>query len=201
MQICLVLFYNLGTNYMSSQPQRVNADHFSTDTFPEIIAFCDRDETTHVQSRSEESYEYRLHGKSVYRLKKFASQWELMELENNNVIRVSTGRSLGMVLWQALRFTIADKEKQEVRVNILIPVAKTDVEKTLAFMYYYGGYPGNFLESSAELSLIVERFVDPELSFLSYSYIPAEYLDWLREVLKKNGIIQDGARMMWVYKK
>lgn len=186
---------------MNSKPQRVNANHFSTDTFPEIIAFCDRDDATHVQSGQEESYEYKLHGKTHYRLKKFAAQWELIELEENKIIRVSTGRSLGMILWQALRFAPTDKEKQENRVNILIPIAKTDVEKSLAFMYYYGGYPGNFLETSAELSLIVERFVDPNLTFLSYSYVPAEYIDWLREILKENNIIQEGIRTMWVYKK
>lgn len=186
---------------MSSKPQRVNADHFSTDTFPEIIAFCDRDDMTHVQSGQEESYEYKLHGKIHYRLKKFAAQWELVEIEDNKIIRVSTGRSLGMVLWQALRFSAADKAKQEARVNILIPVAKVDTEKALAFMYYYGGYPGNFLEASPELSLIVERFVDPGITFLSYSYVPAEYLDWLRETLKENAITQDGTRIMWVYKK
>jgi len=53
-----------------------------------------------------------------------------------------------------------------------------------------------------ELALIVERFINPDIIFLSYSYVPAVYLEWLREQLKLTGILQPGtARMLWVYKK
>lgn len=187
---------------MSNKPQRVNENHFSTEKFPEVIAFCDRDENTHVQTPTEESYEYTLNGQTRYMLKKFAEQWELVETEDKKIIRVSTGRHLGMVLWQALRFSNADKEKQDTFVNILIPVLKADVEKSLALMYYYGGYPGNFLEANPELEIIIDRFVDPNLAFLSYSYVPVTHLDWLRETLKQNGVLQEGvARSLWVYKK
>ncbi len=187
---------------MSNQSLRVNKNHFSTEIFPEVIAFCDREESTHVLSSNEESYEYTLNGKTVYALKKIAAQWELVELVDKKITRVSTGRSLGMVLWQALRFQDIDRAKQEERVNVLIPVARTDLEKALALMYYYGGFPGSFLETSPELKIITERFVDPELSFIAYSYVPATHLEWLREVLKTNEIIQEGAaKTLWVYKK
>jgi hypothetical protein len=187
---------------MSNQSQRVNEDHFSTEKFPAVIAFCDRDDSTHIQTGTEESYQYALQGKTMYTLKKFAQQWELVELDGKNVVRVSTGRNLGLVLWQALRFSNADKAKQEQRVSVLIPVRKVDVEKTLALMYYFGGYPGNFLDVSPELEIILQRFVDPELSFLSYSYVPVDYLDWLKGVMKENGIFEEGSpRTLWVYKK
>jgi hypothetical protein len=187
---------------MSPNPHRANEDHFSTGKFPAIIAFCDRDDNTHVQSGAEESYEYTLNGQTVYLLKKIASQWELVEMEDKKIVRVSTGRSLGLVLWQGLRFATMDKGRQEERVNVLIPVKKVDLEKSLALMYYYGGYPGNFLDVTPELDIIVSRFVDPDVTFLAYSYVPAQYLEWLRAVLKDNGILEaNSARTLWVYKK
>ena len=186
---------------MSGSSQRVNSNHFSTEKFPEVIAFCERDESSHVLTSTEESYTYALNGKVVYTLKKVNEQWELMEMDDKKVIRVSTGRSLGMVLWHALKFSSADKGKQEERVNILIPVAKTDLEKALAFMYYYGGYPGNFLDHTPELDAIMERFVDPNITFLSYSYIPVTHLEWLRGILKEDGLMEDGANTLWIYKK
>ncbi len=126
----------------------------------------------------------------------------MMEMEEKKVIRVSTGRGLGLVLLQGLRFSHADRDKQENRVNILFPVVTADAEKALALMYYYGGYPGNFLEMTPELALIIERFVDPNTTFLSYSYVPVGYLEWLRDQLKNADLIQQGStRTLWVYKK
>jgi hypothetical protein len=125
-----------------------------------------------------------------------------METENKKIIRVTTGRSLGITLIQGLRFSDADKGRQEERVNILLPVSRVDAEKTASFMYYYGGYPANFLELSPELALIIERFVDPDLAFFSYPYVPIAYLEWLREELKKADILKEGPnRSLWVYKK
>lgn len=187
---------------MHAHPKLFNSNHFSTEKFPEVVGFCDREENSHILNGTEESYTYALNGKTLYTLKKLATQWKLEELANSNIVRVSTGRSLGLVLMQGLRFSDGDKGKQEERVNILIPVQKADVEKALALMYYYGGYPGNFLQMTPELALIIERFLDRELTFLSYSYIPVGYLEWLREQLKNAGIIQSGAsRTLWVYKK
>ena len=51
-------------------------------------------------------------------------------------------------------------------------------------MYYYGGYPGNFLLMTPEFALIIERFIDPNITFLSFSYVPVVYLEWIREQLK-----------------
>ena len=187
---------------MNNHPTRFNEIHFSSEKFPEVIGFCDRNDSSRIFTASEESYEYALNGKVIYTLKKFASQWELVETENKKIIRVSTGRTLGMVLMQALRFSSIDKGKQEERVNILLPVKKADMEKTLAFMYYFGGYPGSTMEISPEFAIIIERFVDPNITFLSYSYVPAIYLEWLREELKKAEIIEEGAnKTLWVYKK
>ena len=187
---------------MNNHPKRVNNNHFSTEKFPEVIGFCDRDDSTHILNGKEESYEYRLHGRTLYRLKKLANQWELVELHNNTIHRISAGRSLGMVLWQGLRFVDTDKSIQEERVNILFPAQKAEVEKALTLMYYYGGYPNNFLQMTPELLVIIERFVDPTLTFLAFSYVPIQYLQWLRDQLKDAGILHSGtSRTMWVYKK
>ncbi|MGH7203521.1 MAG: hypothetical protein ACREHC_03710 [Candidatus Levyibacteriota bacterium] len=187
---------------MNTHPKFFNSNHFSTEKFPEVIAFCDRDEATHISNGTEESYNYILNGQTMYTLKKFVSQWELAESNKNNIIRVSTGRNLGLVLMQGLRFSEADKDNQEERVSILFPTVKEEVEKAMALMYYYGGYPGNFLQKTPELTLIVERFMDPTITFLSYSYVPAGYLEWLREQLTNASIIQPGAtKTLWVYKK
>ena len=53
-----------------NQPKSVNKDHFTSNLFPSVIAFCDRDETTHIVSGDEESYSYKLQNKTVYMLKK-----------------------------------------------------------------------------------------------------------------------------------
>jgi len=187
---------------MTDHPKLVNTTHFSTEKFPEVIGFCDRVETTHIHNGNEESYTYELNGKHLYTLKKLANQWELVESDHTTIIRISTGRNLGLVLMQGLRFSDADKGKQEERVSILFPVKKTDMEKALAMMYYFGGYPGNFILMTPELALIVDRFLDPNLTFLSFSYVPAIYLEWLREQLKNAGIIKPGvSNTLWVYKK
>jgi hypothetical protein len=187
---------------MNTHPKLFNSTHFSSGKFPEVIAFCDRVEKSHIRSGTSESYSYELNDNHIYTLKKFANQWELEESADNTIIRVSTGRNLGMVLLQGLRFSDADKGKQEERVSILFPVHKNDLEKALALIYYYGGYPGNFLLMTPELALIIDRFIDPDIIFLSFSYVPVIYLEWLREQLKTAGIIQSGAtKTMWVYKK
>lgn len=187
---------------MNTHPKLVNTDHFSTEKFPEVIAFCDRIEKSHIKSGISESYTYELNGKSIYTLKKLANQWELEESENNTIIRVSTGRNLGLVLMQGLRFAGTDKRNQEDRVNIIFPTEKANLEKALALMYYYGGYPGNFLINTPEFAFITEKYIDPTITFLSYSYVPVTYLEWLREQLKNTGIIQSGtSRTLWVYKK
>jgi hypothetical protein len=187
---------------MDQHPKLYNSNHFSTETFPEVIAFCDRVPNSHIRNEREERYSYELHGKTVYTLKKLANQWELEESQNNSIIRISTGRNLGLILMQGLRFSDADKGKEEERVNIIFPVLKDDLEKALALMYYFGGYPGNFLLMTPELALIIERFVDPNIAFLSFSYVPVIYLEWLREQLKNAGLIQSGAtKTLWVYKK
>ncbi|HSX09309.1 MAG TPA: hypothetical protein VLF93_04095 [Candidatus Saccharimonadales bacterium] len=187
---------------MNTHPKLFNKEHFSTEKFPEVIAFCDRVITSHIHNGTEESYTYELSGKTAYTLKKLANQWELQESDHNTVVRVSTGRNLGLVLMQGLRFSDADKGKQEERVNIIFPVRKTELEKALAFMYYYGGYPGNFLLMTPELALIVDRFLDPQITFLSYSYVPIGYLEWLRDQLTSVGILEPGTtKTLWVYKK
>jgi len=187
---------------MDQHPKLYNSNHFSNENFPDVIAFCDRVSNSHIRNDMEERYSYELNGKTVYTLKKFANQWELEESDNNQIIRISTGRNLGLVLMQGLRFSDADKGRQDARVNIIFPVRKDDLEKTLALMYYFGGYPGNFLLMTPELALIIERFVDPAITFLSFSYVPVNYLEWLREQLKNAGIIQSGAtKTLWVYKK
>jgi hypothetical protein len=187
---------------MDQHPKFFNKDHFSTEKFPEVLAFCDRIPNSRIHNGREESYSYELKGQQMYTLKKLSNQWELEEYANNTIIRVSTGRNLGLVLMQGLRFSDADKGRQEERVNIIFPVQKEDLEKALALMYYFGGYPGNFLLMTPELALLIDRFIDPTLTFLSFSYVPVIYIPWLREQLKTAEIIQSGAvRTLWVYKK
>jgi len=202
LQILPKFFAIIEKSLMNNKPKFSNKEHFSTEQFPEVIAFCDRIPNSHIKNGTEESYSYELNGKQLYTLKKLAHQWELEESDHNTIVRISTGRNLGLVLMQGLRFSDADKGKQEERANILFPVQKVDLEEALAFMYYYGGYPGNFLLMTSELALIVDRFVDPNVSFLSYSYVPIAYLDWLREQLISTGILQSGTtKTVWVYKK
>lgn len=187
---------------MDTKPLSVNSDYFSTETFPEIIGFCAKDPHTHVQTGEGESYEYKLNGKKTYLLKKKTHRWEMVEFSGEQIIRVSTNAVLGIVISQALTYVHAENDKQEFRVSILIPINKTDIEKALAVMYYLGGYPTNFLTVTPEMQLIMDRFLAPELTFLSYSYVPIQYLPWLNEELKKSGLIgQNTTRTILMYKK
>jgi hypothetical protein len=184
------------------KPRYVNNSHFSTGEFPSVLAFCDRDNATHIVNGDEESYQYKLGYQVVYMLKKKGPRWEVLEFDDHRIIRVNTANSLPVALFQALSFTEADKPKQDKRVNILFPVQKTDLDKALAIMYYMGGYPGNFLPQLPELTLIKEKFLDPEMEFLSFSYVPLEYIEWLRQELKNSGILGEGKnRNLWIYKK
>lgn len=187
---------------MNNKPQAVNTDYFSTETFPEIIGFCEKDKYSHVQVGDEESFVYKLNGKRMYLLKKRSNRWEIVEYEEDKIIRVSTNKVLGLVISQALTYVSHPNDRQEFRVSILIPINKPDLEKAMAIMYYLGGYPINFLQMTPELELILNRFVDPNLTFLSYSYVPIQYLPWLNEELKKSGLIgQNKSRTILMYKK
>ncbi len=184
-------------------PQLVNDAPFSTEQLPEIIGFCERDPSTHIiHSGDEESYQYKLHGKVVYTVKKKGNKWEIVESDNGQIVRVETATNLGTVLMHILTFRNSDRSKQEELVNILIPVSPEDKDKALVLMYYLGGYPGNFFEETTELKPLLEKFAGQNLSFLSYSYVPVEYVPWLREELKNAGITgQSGDRTIWVYRK
>lgn len=186
-----------------SRPHRVNSKHFSTEEFPEIIAFCDRDDVSHADSPHQETYEYRLQGVLMYTVKKSYHHWEIVEHgEQKSVRRVSTGDSLVHALINALTFREADRAIQDKRLNILCPVKMENRDKMLAIMYYLGGYPTSMLPLTAEYLLIKEKFIDPHIDFLAYSFVPAEYVDWLREELKNAGIFGLGKNMtMWIYKK
>jgi len=184
------------------RPGAVNHQHFSAEQFPEIIAFCERDNKSHVVTNTEETYEYKLHGKTIYMVKKCSGKWEIVEFDDKSIVRVSTSDNLGMVLMSALTFKETDRPKQDARTNILIPVNVKEREKALALMYYFGGYPTSLLPVTAEYLLIKEKFIDPQYDFLAYSFVPIEYIAWLREELKNAGITGHGKNMtIWIYKK
>jgi hypothetical protein len=185
-----------------NKPQVANRDHFSSGELPRIIAFCERDEKTHVKHAEEESYEYKLNDQVVYVLKKKSGRFEIVEFDGNKILRVSAGDNLEDVLMRALAFSENDRDKQEKRTNILFPVKKVDAERVMAIMYYLGGYPRSFFPNSAEFQFVRDTFLDPEIDFLSYSYVPVNYIPWLREELKNAGFIgQDKNRTLWTYKK
>lgn len=190
-------------NDVAARPKIVNKTHFTSEQFPDIIGFCERDQKSHIVNEDEESYQYLFNEKAVYQVKKKANKWEIMEFDGDkNIVRVSTGAKLGLVLFHALTFHTSDRLRHNSCTNIIIPVSKSESEKASAIMYYLGGYPVGLLELTPEFALIKEVFIDPNLDFLNYSYIPVVYIPWLREELKQAGIIgQDKNRTIWMYKK
>jgi hypothetical protein len=183
-------------------PRFANTSHFSTEEFPQVIGFCDRDNATHVLHTNEEVYEYKLHGKIVYVVKKQHGRWQITEFEDAKITRSSTDVTLGNVLLRALAFVETDRTKQQSRTNILIPVAAADKERAVAIMYHLGGYPQSFLPWTAELLFIKNTFLDPQLDFLAYPYVPVEYIPWLREQLREASITgQEQKRTVWIYQK
>lgn len=184
-----------------SKPKYFNKEHFSLEKFPSVIAFCDRDDTTYIKNGAEESYSYKFHDKVVYRVKKTENRWEIVELDGEKAIKVSTGTSLGAVLSHALTFGPGDIHKQATNTNILIPVDIDSKDQAMAIMYYLGGYPASFAPKKSELMIIVEKFLDSKLDFLIYSHVPIEYIPWLQDELKKAEIIgQSSNRRIWTFK-
>lgn len=186
---------------MSQSPTHVNSTHFSSGHFPEVIGFCDRDNNSHVTNGDIESYYYKFDDKVRFTAKRRATRWEIIRYEDSKPLKVSTGTDLGMVLVHALTFSEIDRDKQEEWTNILIPVSNRDKDKALSIMYYLGGYPGSFLQITPEFLLIKEKFIGHDMDFLAYSYVPVTYIPWLREELRKTGIISEGNRNIWIYKK
>ena len=185
-----------------TKPQLVNNVHYSEGSFPNIIGFCERDNGSHISHDDEEAYQYKFHDNLVYILKKKGKRWEVAQFEGTNILRVNSDNNLESVLMRALTFAEADRSKQETKINILFPVPKSDTERAMAIMYYLGGYPRSSFPYTTEFSFIKDKFIDPEIEFLSYSYVPVQYIEWLREELKKAGFIgQDKNRTLWIYKK
>jgi hypothetical protein len=131
-------------------------------------------------------------------------RWEILKIDNNTVVRVSVGNQLGVVLVHALIFAPSynTHTNQDSLADILIPIQKLNKEKVTSIMYYLGGYAAGFMEISPELTLIKEKFLDPDLDFLVYSYVPVEYVPWLREELTEAKVIGQGRNMtLWLFKK
>lgn len=183
------------------KPASVNKDHFTTNTFPSIIAFCDRDDTTHIVNGDEESYSYKLQNKVIYTVKKKAGRFEVIEFDGEKAVKVSTDTNLGEALAKVLTFGPGDVDRQTTRTNILIPVEKKDSAKAVALMYYLGGYPVSSEPKKSELMEILEKFEEPDLDFLVYSHVPVEYIPWLQIELKEAGIVgQSITRKIWPFK-
>src|SRR6266567_5728493 len=97
----------------SAKPKFVNSQHFSTEQFPEVIGFCDRDNASHMRNADEETYQYKRNNKTIYTAKKKGNRWEIIEFDGSAIVRVSTGGKLGFVLFHALSFHESDRLKQE----------------------------------------------------------------------------------------
>lgn len=103
-----------------------------------------------------------------------------------------------MALFHALHF---GNDRNKERSKILIPASKKDKDRVIILMYYFGGYPGSWLPTTTELSLVIEKFIDPDLVFLRYAKVPDQYLPWLGDQFLYLGIIGQGSnRILWCYK-
>lgn len=77
------------------KPKNVNHEFYEEETFPEIIGFCDRDDTTHAASQEEESYEYKLNTTLIFKVIKRAKEWQINEYWN--------GKKTPRELWSELK--------------------------------------------------------------------------------------------------
>jgi hypothetical protein len=187
---------------LRTQPTFVNDEPFSSELFPKVVGFCDRDNSSHVKNNDEESFLYTLGKETIYTIKHKQHRWEVIELANGIIHRINAAQTLREVLIHSLSFSEKDKNNQDKRVNILFPIEPSDMEKTLAIMYYLGGYPNSGVLGPTENALILEKFHDPRLEYLTYSYVPINYIQWLRDSLKQADLIgQTPNRTIWVYKK
>ncbi len=183
-------------------PKVVNEDHFSTGSFPKIIAFCERDELSLVRELNYATCFYTFENKKIYKLEVKSGKWGIIRYDDEVLVKVSTGSSLGEVLIDALQFTSADVKKQDKKVNILLPVLKEDKEMAEAVMYHLGGYATSIALTSVEQKIIQERYNSPELTCLAYSHVPIEYIDWLKDELKNKDVLGKKSGMdLWIYKK
>jgi len=154
------------------RPVNVNRDLFTTEIFPNVVGFCDRDDSTHIVSHDRESYEYKLNGDVIYELIKCVHRWEMKEYLAGTIISYSSAHCLEILLFQGLSVA---PNSNNLMCNILIPVSKDDKDKALSLMYYFGGYTGSWRRTTTEFNLIKSRFVEPELDFLCFSKVPEQY--------------------------
>ena len=184
------------------KPQYVNDQPFSSEEFPKVVGFCDRDNSTYIRNNGEESYLYKFAKETIYNIRRKENRWEIIEFAKGHVHRINAANKLGEVLLHALSFSDKDKTTQEKRVNIIFPVSSDDLEKALAIMYDLGGYPASITLGPTEYAFIAEKFGGVQLEYLAYSYVPVEYISWLRDELKQADLIgQIPNRTIWVYKK
>jgi hypothetical protein len=157
-------------------PKYVNRDFHTEEKFPMVVGFCDRDESSHVITKEEERYDYKLDSETVYRLIRTKKGWEVIEYAGGKKKQLSEGSTLGGVLYHAL---IETGEDLENRCRIIVPVRKDGKDKALSLMYYFGGYTGSWLSDEVHDYLRKKHTAPPDLVYLCFSKVPGKYVHWL----------------------
>ena len=156
----------------------MNRAHHLEETFPMVIGFCDRDDSSHSVSSGRESYDYSLDGAAVYRLSKSARGWWLEEYYEGKLKRSTDGPTLGGTLQHGL--VDIGGPVFPGQCNIILPVHRDQKDKALSFMYYFGGYAGSWLQEEA-IEELNHRHPDKDIVFLGYSKVPMKYLYWIAD--------------------
>ncbi len=179
------------------RPVNVNRDLFTTEIFPKVVGFCDRDDSTFTISQDQKSCTYKLNGEVIYEVIKHPTRWELIEYLAGKITCYSRGHCLQVALFHGLSLA---PNYNNLMSDILVPVSKGDKDKALALMYYFGGHTGSWRRSTPEVNQIKSMFSDPDLDFLGFSKVPKQYLYWLGNIFVEAGITRQGTdRVIWTY--
>jgi len=179
------------------RPVNVNRDLFTTEIFPKVVGFCDRDDSTFTISQDQKSCTYKLNGEVIYEVIKHPTRWELIEYLAGKITCYSRGHCLQVALFHGLSLA---PNYNNLMSDILVPVSKGDKDKALALMYYFGGHTGSWRRSTPEVNQIKSMFSDPDLDFLGFSKVPKQYLYWLGNIFVEAGITgQNKNRIIWIH--
>ncbi|MBN2254921.1 MAG: hypothetical protein JW736_04390 [Deltaproteobacteria bacterium] len=179
------------------RPRNVNREYFTAETFPKVIGFCDRDDSSFTIDGDRKIFTYTLNGDVIYELIKHPTRWELIEYLAGSMTCYSRGHCLQVALFHGLSLA---PNYNNLMSDILVPVSRDDRDKALALMYYFGGYTGSWLRSSRETNRIISKFADSGLVILGFSKVPRQYLHWLGHLFVDAGITKRGTdRVIWTY--
>lgn len=181
----------------TTKPQKLNHHHYIQEAFPEILGFCEKTEIGKEYSLNEKKYIYTHNQHEIYHLQYKDSLWKLDSVFEKNIIESTIGSTLEKTIKQ--HFYKFHKEQQQKRnfcapiwtqqnfCSVLIPVLPNQKDKLNMLLYFIAGIIEAYQISERDSQCILKN---PHTDFYQVNKIPAIYLNWFENILKKANIVK-----------